>query len=266
MPLVTCLPAASSSAAVGSALPLVGSQLKGPGADDQGHRGPRSLGSSELLPSGKTAAGASRLSSSPSEKLARTQRSLCPLTPGCPGDLGRGVPAGLAGASALLFTRLVLHGSGKTLATGDPTGEGAVLPVLSQQLGGSSYMCLIAPLGARHPAPAPLPTQLQPGGCQKNNMHTDTPSLIHAQGGKRNRVGADGAGAGPLAAPPVPSGDGEPWRAVPRNLHPWKGQLADRAHPSEKKQTGTEVPNLYHRNGKASQGPKGRTRKWRANQ
>lgn len=52
-------------------------------------------------------------------------------------------------------------------------------------------------------------------------------SIILAQGGKRNRVGSDGAGAGLLAAPPVPSGDGEPWRAGLRNLHPWKGEPAD---------------------------------------
>ena len=45
-------------------------------------------------------------------------------------------------------------------------------------------MWLIAPHGDRHPAPAPLPTQLKPKGCQRNNMHTDTPSIIHAQGGK----------------------------------------------------------------------------------
>ena len=71
IPLVTCLPAASSSA-----LLLAGSQLKGPGADDGGHQDPRSLGSLELLPSGKAAARASRLSSSPSEKLARTEEPL----------------------------------------------------------------------------------------------------------------------------------------------------------------------------------------------
>ena len=51
--------------------------------------------------------------------------------------------------------------------------------------------------------------------------------FILAQGGKWNRVGLDRAGAGPPAALPAPSGDGEPWKAGLRNLHPWKGEPAD---------------------------------------
>ena len=58
-----------------------------------------------------------------------------------------------------------------------------MLPVLSQQLAGSSYMRLITPHGARHPAPAPLPTQVQPEGCQRNNHRRHPLYLLRAGSG-----------------------------------------------------------------------------------
>lgn len=44
-------------------------------------------------------------------------------------------------------------------------------------------MWLISPHGARHPAPAPLPTQLQPEGCQRNNHRRHPLYLLRAGSG-----------------------------------------------------------------------------------
>ena len=116
---------------------------------------------------------------------------------------------------------------------------------------------------------------------EQHTMGTHHPShMLTAGSGTACRE--DGVGAGPPAAPwdaptgrgagCAPQGTENPGGRCPGSFTPGREpacRLSIRegsVHPPKKKQTGTGDSNLGHGNKKASHGPKGRIRSWRANQ
>lgn len=129
-------------------------------------------------------------------------------------------------------------GVGRRRPARDSTGEGAMLPVLSQELeevvtcGWLHHMCPFQP----HPVCLQGPTE----GWQRSNTqweHTIRHTRSQLEGGQRaGRMGWEQGLWRHHAMPhgprgwPCPAGDRKPWRAVPRNFHPRKGPGPQTVH------------------------------------